>query len=103
MDLQSQFQIFTSDLVRLAIPILLLIALLIVIFLKRSFMSVLSLIIYLVLASLFSIGFYKSPESWSSEPQLIIAIEYGSALAAILFGFVWGIICSISSMTNPRR
>lgn len=103
MDFQSQFQIFTSDLVRLAMPVMMLIALLIVIFLKRSFMSVLSLFIYLVLALLFSIGFYKSPESWSSEPQLIIAIEYGSALAAILFGFLWVIIYSISSMTNPSR
>lgn len=98
MDLQSQFQVFIIDVVRLAVPVIMLIVLLILIFLKRSFISFFNLFIYLVLVSLFSIGFYKSPESWSSEPQLIIAVEYGSALAGVLFGCVWAMVYGLSSV-----
>lgn len=96
--MQFQFQTFVSQMVTMALPIIIVIALIIFICLKKSYLNVLILFMYLVLAGLFSYGFYSNPESWTSEPDITTAILYGSAIAATFFGFTWIFFYSITSV-----
>jgi energy-coupling factor transporter transmembrane protein EcfT len=96
--MQFQIQAFVSQMVTMALPIIIFIALIMFIYLKRSFLSVLCLFIYLAMAWLFSYGFYSKPELWSSKPEMTTAILYGSAFSAVIFGFIWCMVYAVTSM-----
>ncbi|UAN65869.1 hypothetical protein [Serratia sp. JSRIV006] len=101
--MQFQFQTFVSQVVTVAVPIIILMALIMFICLKRNLLSVSCLFIYLAMAWLFSHGFYYNPELWSSKPDMATAILYGSAFSAVIFGLFWSLAYALTSMDKQEN
>lgn len=83
-----QIQQFFSQAVVLSVPILFVLYLVIILYLKRDAVSFLCFLSYLVLATLSSAGIYHDKGLWSGDPQVTLAIAYGSTLAAVVMLFI---------------
>ncbi|MDP0522307.1 hypothetical protein QOT19_23575 [Serratia marcescens] len=83
-----QIQQFFSQTVVLSVPILFVLYLVTILYLKRNAASFLCFLSYLVLAAMSSVGIYHDQELWSGNPQVTLAIAYGSTLAAVFMLFI---------------
>lgn len=87
-----QIQQFISQAVVLSVPILFVLYLVTILYLKRNTASFLYFLSFLVLAAMSSVGIYHDQGLWSGDPQLALAIAYGSALAAVFMLFIFVLI-----------